>query len=52
MIPAVEYRHPELGHVVDRPEVRGSHTAGRLPDRLGQIEFACATDCSFDSSYF
>ena len=47
--PAEIIRHPELGHIVGPCAIRGSPFARRLPDRLGQIEFACATDYPFAS---
>jgi hypothetical protein len=51
LIPAVAFPPPGVGPHRGFLEVRGSPDTRRLPDRLGQIEFAFATDCSFDSSY-
>jgi hypothetical protein len=51
LIPAVAFPPPGVGPHRGFLEVRGSPNTRRLPDRLGQIEFAFATDCSFDSSY-
>ena len=37
------------GREISRRAVKGSNIPSSLPDRLGRIEFACATDWSFTS---